>query len=176
MEMFTKNLKYPGLAGLLVLLLVVVLGCASIVSKTQRQITINSSPEQADISITDEKGMKLHEGKTPTTITLKTGGGYFKGKEYTVHMSKEGFDEQTVVIKKQLNAWYLGNIIFGGLIGLLIVDPATGAMWTLNPQDINISLNKKITEADKDHKTLTVISLEDVPSNLRDKMVRIKLK
>ena len=27
-----------------------------------------------------------------------------------------------------MNGWYIGNILFGGLIGFLIVDPLTGAM------------------------------------------------
>ena len=34
----------------------------------------------------------------------------------------------------RLNAWYWGNILFGGLIGWLIVDPATGAMWKLKDE------------------------------------------
>jgi hypothetical protein len=37
----------------------------------------------------------------------------------------------------------LGNIVFGGLIGLLIVDPATGAMWKLEEtQVINLAKNQ----------------------------------
>ncbi|WP_174263189.1 CsgG/HfaB family protein [Citrifermentans bemidjiense] len=31
-----------------------------------------------------------------------------------------------------MNGWYWGNIVFGGVIGLLIVDPATGAMWKMD--------------------------------------------
>jgi len=30
----------------------------------------------------------------------------------------------------------LGNIIFGGLVGMIVVDPLTGAMWDLEPADI----------------------------------------
>jgi hypothetical protein len=167
-------MKFYGIIGLLALLSAVALGCASIVSKTQRQITINSSPDQADVTITDERGLKLLQGKTPTTVTLKTGGGYFKGKEYTVRIYKEGYGEQTVTISKKLNAWYLGNIIFGGLIGVLIVDPLTGAMWTLDPQEIYVNLSPKISAVDGEYKDLTIFLLEDVPSHLRDKMVRIK--
>lgn len=35
-----------------------------------------------------------------------------------------------------MNGWYIGNLLFGGIIGLLIVDPATGAMWTLIPRKL----------------------------------------
>ena len=30
-----------------------------------------------------------------------------------------------------LDAWYWGNILFGGLIGWFFVDPVTGAMYKL---------------------------------------------
>ena len=30
-----------------------------------------------------------------------------------------------------MDGWYIGNIVFGGLIGWLVVDPASGAMWKL---------------------------------------------
>lgn len=30
-----------------------------------------------------------------------------------------------------MDGWYWGNILFGGLIGMLAVDPATGAMYKL---------------------------------------------
>ena len=43
-------------------------------------------------------------------------------------------------IKPTPNGWYLaGNFIFGGLLGWLIVDPATGAMWNLKPHHTSIA-------------------------------------
>ncbi|MEW6572004.1 MAG: PEGA domain-containing protein [Nitrospirota bacterium] len=161
--------------ALMIIAFFILASCASIVSKSSREVTIRSSPEQADVIITDEKGMKIHQAKTPCTITLATGGGYFQGKQYTVRVSKEGFDEQTVVIGKSLNPWYLGNVIFGGLIGILIVDPATGCMWKLDTDQVNVSLSpKKTLKLDKDYLNLTIVLLEDVPDHLRAKMVRIK--
>jgi hypothetical protein len=150
--------------------------CASIVSKTSRDITIKSKPEQADFTITDEKGEKIHAGKTPQTVSLSTKGGYFKGREYTVFVCKEGCESQTIVIKRALNGWYIGNILFGGLIGLLIVDPLTGAMWTLSPQEINCDLVEvaKTSKPNKNALDITITLLDDLPRNLRNKMVRIK--
>jgi hypothetical protein len=44
-------------------------------------------------------------------------------------LEKEGYDKEEVNIEGDANAWYIaGNLVFGGLIGWLIVDPATGAM------------------------------------------------
>ncbi len=40
-----------------------------------------------------------------------------------------------------MNGWYAGNIVFGGLIGILIVDPATGAMWDIKENNIVMDLS-----------------------------------
>jgi hypothetical protein len=151
------------------------ISCASIVSKSEWPVRIGSTPEGADVTITDiTEGKKVYTGKTPTTVTLSSKGGYFKGKTYRVEVTKEGYTKQTTEIRSTINGWYIGNLLFGGLIGLLIVDPLTGAMWTLDPKDINLILEKKTAGLSSDQRALSVVSLEDVPDHLRDKMIKIK--
>ena len=107
-------------------------GCASIVSNAVYPVSIQSDPSQADFQIIDRKGMCLHRGQTPAIVELKAGDGYFRAADYKVKLSKAGYREMTVPIKQKLDAWYVfGNIFVGGLIGWVIVDPITGAMWTL---------------------------------------------
>ena len=65
------------------------------------------------------------------------GNGFFKPAGYEVAFSKEGFQTKKIQVTASVNGWYIGNIIFGGLLGLLIIDPATGAMYTLSPKDVN---------------------------------------
>lgn len=149
-------------------------GCASIVSKSSYPVTINSTPEQANITITDEKGEKVFAGQTPTTVTLDTKAGYFKGKSYNVTIAKEGYSEQTIMIKSEMDGWYIGNLLFGGLVGMLIVDPLTGAMWKLEPQDVNANLVESTSSLDTSEMALQVVLLEDVPENLRVNMIRVK--
>lgn len=154
-------------------------GCATIVGKTEQLVAINSTPDQAQIAITDERGQSIFKGATPTTVLLKKGDGYFHGKDYTMTLSKEGYATQTITITSSANAWYIGgNILFGGLIGWFIVDPLTGAMWTLSPEQVAATLNegsttsptsKNILQPDQVH----IVLLEDVPPALRDKMVKI---
>ena len=147
--------------------------CASIVSKSDWPVTINSNPEQAKITITNEDGLKMYTGTTPTTLTLKAGKAYFDGLDYTVVFEKEGYEKQTIIISSKLNGWYLGNILFGGLIGILIVDPLTGAMWKLDSLYV-ANLSEKTSFLEQDGKTIQFVLLDDVPAHLRDKMVRIK--
>jgi hypothetical protein len=46
-------------------------------------------------------------------------------------------------LTKKFNAWYLGNIIFGGLIGI-VIDPITGAIYELSPDQVNAHFNKEL--------------------------------
>lgn len=101
-------------------------GCASIVSKSDWPVTISSSHPGVAFTVLNENGVAVANGATPTTITLSASDGYFDGADYRVETPGG-----VTPLNSQLNGWYIGNIVFGGLIGLLIVDPATGAMWRL---------------------------------------------
>jgi hypothetical protein len=107
-------------------------GCASIVSKSDWPVTVNSKPDGAVCTVRNKKGTVISKAVTPTIFTLKSGDGYFRSANYTLMFEKEGYQPATTELSTGLNGWYWGNIIFGGLIGMLIVDPATGAMWSLD--------------------------------------------
>jgi hypothetical protein len=148
-------------------------GCASILSKSMYPVTINSYPDEANIVIKDERGMSMYKGRTPATLTLAAGEAYFHAKSYTVTFSKAGYEEQTAVIKSGLDGWYIGNILFGGLIGVLIVDPLTGAMWSL-PKELIVTLAKKDLALNKNERALRIVSIDQIPDNLKNKLVRLK--
>ena len=71
-------------------------------------------------------GLTIHSGKRPTSLSLNTLSGFFKGETDTLILNKKDYEEKTVTINSTLDGWYVGNIVFGGIIGLLIVDPAPG--------------------------------------------------
>lgn len=147
-------------------------GCASIVGEKEQTVTINSSPSNADVLITDERSMEVHSDTTPTTVQLrKADGSYFGGKTYTVEISKDGYENRTMMINSTPNGWYVGgNLIFGGLIGWLIVDPLTGAMYNLSPDNINASLGESVATTADGESEITLVLVEDVPAQMRDKM------
>lgn len=152
-----------------------IIGCATIIGKGGTEtLNINSAPEQADVVIIDEAGNKIFETKTPTSLPLEKKRGYFKGKKYTVKISKAGYAEQIVTVNTRVGGWYIGgNLIFGGLIGWLIVDPLTGAMWTLDTRVINATLEASKQGAMIDPNKAGIVLLQDVPLSLRDKMVKV---
>ena len=106
------------------------------------------------------------ENNTPFQIILDKKAGYFQGKSYLVTLSKDGYKDISFNIKPTPNGWYLaGNFIFGGLLGWLIVDPATGAMWNLKPEhNENITVDKQI---------ITIKLLSDLTDDEKLKMEKI---
>jgi hypothetical protein len=154
--------------------IVISFGCASIVSKSTYPVSFSSNPDQANIKIVDKKGNAVYEGVTPTVVTLKAGAGFFTGQNYTVICTKPGCEPHEVKIKRDIDGWYvLGNIVFGGLIGWLIVDPATGAMWTL-PKEVNIELAKQTTSLSEGGSLINIVLLDDIPADSHFKLIRIK--
>ncbi len=146
--------------------------CASIVSKQRYNVNINSNPGNSKISIVNKKGKEIYSGNTPTTVKLDAGHGFFSKARYQVRISNVGYQDKIVPIDFILNGWYFGNILFGGLIGMLIVDPATGAMWRTDIKSINEVLTPIEGAQNSD---LKIIDINDIPKDMRDGLVRIKI-
>ena len=123
-------------------------GCASIVGDSQYPVAIESEPAGAAFELRDSTGHMIDQGVTPHTVTLKSSTGYFQRAEYSVLLKKPGYDNQTVPIHASISGWYWGNILIGGLVGMLAVDPATGAMYKL-PEGTHATLSPLAPVASK---------------------------
>ncbi|WP_369958853.1 hypothetical protein [Pseudomonas benzenivorans] len=146
-------------------------GCASIVSDSQYPVSISSTPAGANFEVRNRAGVVIHSGSTPGTVTLNSGAGYFKGETYTITFHKDGYADQQTTLRSSVDGWYWGNIIFGGLIGLFAVDPATGAMYKL-PESSATTL-APVTADTKASDSLTFITLDQVPEHLRDQLIPV---
>lgn len=143
-------------------------GCATIISKSEYPISIQSTPSGAKFTIKNKAGKIVTEGVTPVIVTLKSGAGYFKGEKYIITFSKKGFTTQTVEVSSTLDGWYIGNIAFGGLLGLLVIDPITGAMYKL-PETVTAKLgNGK-------EKALNIIDINTLTAEQRSILQKITL-
>ncbi len=147
-------------------------GCASIVSKSNYPLSIKTDPEGMSVVITDKQGKEIFEGQSPTTVMLKAGAGFFSKAEYQVVLEAPGYQKQNIPVYFKLDGWYFGNIVFGGLIGLLIVDPATGAMWKLDSPSINVTMEK--LAASIQTPTLQILDINNLPKELEQYLVKIK--
>jgi hypothetical protein len=122
--------------GLLVVSVVFIMnGCATIVHGTTQSIPVATDPSGAEISV---DGTERHT--SPINLILK------RKFDHIVEISKEGYQKETVNIKSVLSGAVAGNIIAGGLIGWG-VDAASGAQWRLVPETINLRLRPEVTQA-----------------------------
>jgi hypothetical protein len=145
--------------------------CASIVSKSSYPISINSAPSEAQIVIKDKKGIEIFSGQTPATLKLKSGSGFFGKARYEVTFNKSGYQTKTVPIEFKLNGWYFGNLLFGGVLGMLIIDPATGAMYKIETEFLNETLLPAKTTASNE---LRVYNLDEIPAEWKNHLVSLK--
>ena len=124
------------------ILVLLLSGCASIISGGTSKVEINSVPNQSQFSIFNEDGRIVKVGTTPAVVELENGNGYFDGERYTVEFSKSGFFNTQSHLDTKLNGWYFGNIIAGGFLGMVVIDPLTGAMWSLDDKTASVLLKK----------------------------------
>jgi hypothetical protein len=136
-------------------------GCASIFNGSTQAVTIHSEPQEgAAVTVTNRAGQAVHNGTTPLTLTLARGAGYFKGEIYTIRLQKAGFADKEITITPTVSGWYIGNILFGGLIGMIGVDPATGGMYVF-PDSVTGSLDAAApAKTSSAAGTLTIVSTD----------------
>ncbi|MFY7787512.1 MAG: PEGA domain-containing protein [Thermoflexibacteraceae bacterium] len=113
---------------ILAFILLLFSSCATITSGSKQNVVITSNPQAAKIFINDSE-----VGKTPFATKL------LRKQTHRVKIVLDGYKPYEVQVTQGFNAWTLGNILIGGLIGLL-VDAGTGAIYTLKPDNINPSL------------------------------------
>lgn len=115
-------------------------GCATIMNGTTDTVNINSRPPDAKFSIVSvsNSGEKttIVTGLTPQNVTLQRKTEFW-GNGYTVTFEKEDFITKTILMRKSVSGWYWGNILFGGIIGV-VIDASNGAADDLH--DVSVRL------------------------------------
>lgn len=109
-------------------------GCATIVSGKTQDVTVRSNPPGAKVLV---DGMM--QGTTPLIASL------IRKKRHSIEIIKDGYGRDVRATTRGFNWWYLGNLILGGIIGL-IVDPITGAIFEVNPDAVYVELEKAAPE------------------------------
>ncbi len=104
--------------------------CATIMSGSKQNVKFESNPSAATIYI-DE----VEVGKTPLEMLLA------RKNSHDVQIKLEGYKTYETKLTKKFNGWYIGNLLIGGIVGL-IIDPITGAMYNLSPNQINAQMAK----------------------------------
>lgn len=103
--------------------------CATIVDNGADHVPISTEPAGAVVIV---KGATV--GKTPTTIPVSR-----SGSAVLVRLELEGHHPQEVAVDTSFNGWFIGNIVFGGIIGI-VVDLASGNAWHHDTTPVHVTL------------------------------------
>ncbi len=132
-------MRFPAIAAAALLT-----GCASIAHQTTQQIPVRSEPPGAAVTVACGDVHNDPKLVTPTVVTV-----HRKPKHCTVALAKDGYAPAEVTLNRSTSGWYLGNLLFGGIIGF-IVDAANGAMYNRGPAEIDVQLSPATTTTSSD--------------------------
>lgn len=137
-------------------------GCASIVHGSRQDIRVASSPSGAVVRV----NLNNTATTTPGVINLSR-----KEIGYVLTFEKEGYKPVEVSLRRTIGGWLFGNIIFGGLIGI-IIDFASGSAYKLTPAEVEIALGEKsaaLKSAGK-NSLLVFVDLEHLPKSVQERI------
>lgn len=166
-----KNTSFKSFF-LVIMVSILMTSCASIISKTSYPISINSDPQRVEFIVKNKKGEEVMRNITPCTIKLDASSKYMSGEKYEITFKHPDYKEQKIYIHSRIEGWYWGNIFLGGLIGMLIVDPLTGAMYKLDTTPINIKLAAATAKSDIDAQ-LNIVDINTIPEEMKRDLVKI---
>jgi uncharacterized protein YceK len=136
------------IAGITITLLLS--SCASIVSGSKQNINFNSTPSGATVWVDD-----VNLGVTPVIAQLER-----IKKNQKVKIELQGYKPYELILNRKTNGWIWGNILFGGIIGI-IIDASSGAMYRLTPDQIEAQLANGVVMNRKNDTYIGVVMTAD---------------
>lgn len=117
--------------------------CATLLSESSYPVVISTNPPGAKVSIKDKQGFNFYVGHTPVYVDLPAKSGYFSKAFYLVTIQKESYETKLIPITFSIDEFYFYNALSSSFfIGMLIIDPISGAMWKTNTKFIHENLQK----------------------------------
>ena len=106
------------------------IGCATIATGGggRQSVSIATEPPGAEVIV---DGQAVGPSPVNVMLTRKT--------EHVVEVQSPGYESAHVLIRSKFNPWVVGNIVVGGLIGV-VVDVVTDATWKLSDNALQIQL------------------------------------
>lgn len=107
------------------------LGCATILSDTDEEVTVESEPKEATVTVNGKE-----YGETPTNLRLDV------DESHTIKIEKEGYESKTYRISNEIGVeWVILDVVFGVIP--ILVDAATGAWYKLEENYVTVTLKEK---------------------------------
>jgi hypothetical protein len=108
-------------------------GCATLTTSSSQTVTVQSDPPGAMCTFMRDRELVGLVNPTPGSLSVSK-----SRVDMTVRCVKDGYLEASGVVGSRFQPMTFGNILFGGLVGV-VVDASSGAMTKYEPQ-ITITL------------------------------------
>jgi hypothetical protein len=106
-------------------------GCATITGGGREQaVKITSQPSGATVLVDGQP-----QGTTPVKICLN------RHQQHLVQVEMSGYETYQALLKTGVNPWIFGNLLFGGIVGL-VVDVCAEANHRLFPGSVCVRLRR----------------------------------
>ena len=102
--------------------------CCMILNGHHDEVNVTSNVPQSTVMVNGQ-----FKGQTPCKFEVK------RTEDHTVTVTKEGYSTYKAQIGPAPSGWLLGNLIFGGLPGL-IIDFCSGAWAEADPDNVEATL------------------------------------
>jgi hypothetical protein len=120
-------------------------------------VSIDTNPPNAHVVVRDKRGQEVASVNTPGKVALRRKDKFIFPARYTATIAAPGYHTAQVPIRSTVNPWILGNIVLGGIPGL-VIDNATGAAWKPSDSEIFTELTPVYTA--QQHRPASVIQPE----------------
>ncbi len=98
--------------------------CCTLINGSKQDIEVNCNVQNAKVIVDG-----VEKGVTPTKINIKR-----SHKTHKLAIMAPGYEPLYLELKPGISGWFLGNLLFGGAIGM-IIDGCTDYCWTYSDVD-----------------------------------------
>lgn len=143
-QLILKQIRLMKACYYLALFCVLSTSCATMVHGPLQKFVVTSDPKVAAVYV-DGK----HFGQTPIVIRMS------RKKNHLLELKLDGYQTYQLSLKRKLDDWFFGNIVFGAVPGIAI-DLLTGSIFKLTPKDIYPTLQARRRPAGDDSVAILV--------------------
>ena len=126
-----KATKTAACISIVILMVYMFGGCATIVKGSHNTVDFSSTPSGAQVYVNG-----VPRGATPVNLKLES------KRTYTIEFQKEGYETKTYTITNHIGVGYVIIDVIFALIPV-IVDAATGSWYDLDQDMVNAILEKQ---------------------------------
>lgn len=103
--------------------------CATTINGRSQQIRIATDPADAIVRV---DGVRVHDTRAPEVS---------RSHAHVVQVEQAGFESQSAEVSRHLSGVFWLNFLWGpAFVVGMVVDASTGAMWELEPDELNVAL------------------------------------